>query len=102
MAKMAQNAVNFGILFASHGLGWELQPCPPPMELLHVYSGAMHLRHTLLAISTLHAHAIDAVALLGLVAHLPSLTIEVGLSSRPQEQDSMPRCWGENQQHLAE
>ena len=31
------------------------------------------LGHPLLAISTLHAHSVDAVALLGFVAHLPSL-----------------------------
>ena len=31
------------------------------------------LGHPLLAISALHAHSVDAVALLGLAAHLPSL-----------------------------
>lgn len=61
------------------------------------------LRHTLLAISTLHPHAIDAVALLGLVAHLPSLTSwakcwKPGPKNRTQ-QDSM---LGRNQQYLAE
>lgn len=56
----------------------------------HVHSTAAHLSHTLLAISALHAHAIDAVALLGLVAHLPSLTIHGLVAFKaPVEQDFM-------------
>mmetsp|Transcript_13573 Transcript_13573/g.22410 ORF Transcript_13573/g.22410 Transcript_13573/m.22410 type:complete len:224 (-) Transcript_13573:43-714(-) len=70
---------------ASHALLCDAAKVPHGLPLVDTLIGGLAvdnaLSHTLLAISALHAHAIDAVALLGLVAHLPSLVRTGGFAA---------------------